>query len=69
MYAIRSYYVPGIGPADRLRLPRDRGVTGRVLQSGKAFAGAQPEVDDGFDPDVDTALDGEGRPLLRNNFV
>lgn len=52
------------GSGDRPRLPRDRGLTGRVLQGGGAFAAQRPEQDDAFDPDVDTALDGEGRPFL-----
>jgi len=60
----RECEVPGAGPADRARLPRDRGVTGRVAQGGGSVVATNPERDDDFDPDVDTALDGEGRPLL-----
>jgi GAF domain-containing protein len=60
----RERELPGAGPPDRPRLPRDRGVTGRVVQGGGAVAAAHPERDDVFDPDVDTALDGEGRPFL-----
>ena len=39
-------------------------MTGRVAQGGGSVAATNPERDDDFDPDVDTALDGEGRPLL-----
>jgi CheY-like chemotaxis protein/putative methionine-R-sulfoxide reductase with GAF domain len=60
----REHERPADGPGDRSQLPRDRGVTGQVLQGGAAVASAQPERDDHFDPDVDTALDGEGRALL-----
>ena len=59
-----EHELAGAGPGDRSQLPRDRGVTGQVLQGRGAVAEAQPERDDVFDPDVDTALDGEGRPLL-----
>jgi len=52
------------GPGDRERLPRDRGLTGAVLQTGSLVATDHPERDPRFDPEVDTAADGEPRPLL-----
>ncbi len=52
------------GVGDRERLPRDRGLTGGVLQSGNLVATDHPERDPRFDPEVDTAADGESRPLL-----
>jgi DNA-binding response OmpR family regulator len=52
------------GAGERERLPRDRGLTGSVLQTGAVVASGHPERDPRFDPDVDTAADGEVRPLL-----
>ena len=49
---------------ERRRLPRNRGLTGTVLQAGALVAAPHPERDARFDPEVDTARDGEARPLL-----
>ncbi|MBW2268177.1 MAG: response regulator [Deltaproteobacteria bacterium] len=60
----REHEVPCAGLGDRAQLSRDRGLTGRVLQGGAPVAAAHPECDEAFAPDIDTALDGEVRPLL-----
>jgi DNA-binding response OmpR family regulator len=52
------------GPGDRERLPRDRGLTATVLQTGGLVATDYPERDPRFDPHVDTPADGVARPLL-----
>jgi sigma-B regulation protein RsbU (phosphoserine phosphatase) len=52
------------GPGDRERLPRDRGLTATVLQTGGLVATDHPERDSRFDPQVDTPADGAARPLL-----
>lgn len=52
------------GVGDRDRLPRDRGLTGMVLQTGNLVATNHPERDPRYDPEVDTAADGKPRPLL-----
>jgi CheY-like chemotaxis protein/GAF domain-containing protein len=52
------------GCSDRERLPRDRGLTGVVLQTGSLVATDHPERDPRFDPEIDTAADGVPRPLL-----
>jgi DNA-binding response OmpR family regulator len=52
------------GPGDRERLPRDRGLTATVLQTGGLVATDYPERDPRFDPQVDTPADGVARPLL-----
>jgi len=54
----------GAGPGDRRRLPRDRGLTAMVLQTGSLVATDHPERDPRFDPEIDTAADGQTRPLL-----
>jgi len=54
----------GNSAGDRLRLPRDLGLTGRVLQSGEVLALANPGRDGRFDSEVDTPQDGRPRPLL-----
>lgn len=61
---VREHQVVGRGPGDHPRLPRNRGVTAGVLQGGPLVASEAPESEDAFDPSVDTALDGEGRPLV-----
>lgn len=53
-----------LGPVDRPRLPRDRGLTGGVLQTGRLVATDAPQSDARFDPDVDTPSGGEALPLL-----
>jgi DNA-binding response OmpR family regulator len=50
--------------ADRERLPRDRGLTGMVLQTGRLVAVDHPETDPRFDPEVDTPDDGAAAALL-----
>jgi CheY-like chemotaxis protein/GAF domain-containing protein len=50
--------------SDRERLPRDRGLTGVVLQTGSQVSTDHPEHDPRFDPEIDTAADGVPRPLL-----
>ena len=52
------------GVSDRARLPRDRGLTGVVLQAGSLVATDHPERDPRFDPEIDTAADGEPRRFL-----
>lgn len=52
------------GVSDRVRLPRDRGLTGMVLQTGHLVAADRPDRDSRFDAAVDTAADGVIRPLL-----
>ncbi|MDH3521902.1 MAG: response regulator [Myxococcales bacterium] len=52
------------GVSDRPRLPRDRGLTGLVLQTGRLVAADHPQSDSRFDPAVDTPADGRSRPLL-----
>lgn len=61
---LREHEVVARGPGDRSRIRRDRGLTSLVLQAGRALVTAHPEREEGFDPDIDTAADGEGRPLL-----
>jgi DNA-binding response OmpR family regulator len=53
----------GAGRADRARLPRERGLAGRVLAGGGAVAADQPESLQGFDVSVDTPEDGAAGPL------
>ena len=45
------------GVGDQRRLPRDRGLTGLVLQTGNLVATDRPERDPRFDASVDTALE------------
>jgi GAF domain-containing protein len=52
------------GVSDRSRLPRDRGLTGTVLQTGCLVATDQPESDPRFDPEVDTPEGGRVGPIL-----
>jgi len=49
---------------DRERLPRDRGLTGLALQTGRLVATEQPADDVRFDAAVDTPEDGVAGPLL-----
>jgi GAF domain-containing protein len=53
----------GAGRSDRPRLPRDRGLAGRVLAGGGAVAADAPESLPGFDVAVDTPEDGTAGPL------
>ncbi|HXK21781.1 MAG TPA: GAF domain-containing protein [Myxococcota bacterium] len=53
----------GAGRADRPRLPRERGIAGRVLAGGGAVAADQPESVPGFELAVDTPEDGAAGPL------
>jgi signal transduction protein with GAF and PtsI domain len=50
--------------ADRPRLGRGRGLTGAVFATGRPVATERPARDPRFDPAVDTAEDGEVRPLV-----
>jgi CheY-like chemotaxis protein len=52
------------GVSDRTRLPRDRGLTGTVLQTGCLVATDHPESDPRFDPEVDTPQGGGAGPFL-----
>jgi CheY-like chemotaxis protein len=54
--------VPGARP-ERPRLPRDRGLAGAVLGTGRTFASERPESESGFADDVDTPEDGGAGPL------
>ncbi len=49
---------------DRDRLPLDRGLVGRVAQTGQPIASDAPQDEDRFDEAVDTASDGLPRPML-----
>ena len=50
--------------ADRTRLPRGRGLTGTVLETGRLVATETPASDPRFDAAVDTPSDGAAAPLL-----
>jgi len=50
--------------SDRDELPRDRGLTGVVLQTGHLVATQDPASDPRFDPDWDTPSNGRVRPFL-----
>jgi len=50
--------------SDRPMLPRDRGLTGGVLQTGLPVAADEPWSDARFDPDADTPRDGRAAGLL-----
>jgi DNA-binding response OmpR family regulator len=52
------------GESDHERLPRDRGLTGLVLQTGALVATDHPEDDPRFDAAVDTPRGGAVGPLL-----
>jgi GAF domain-containing protein len=49
---------------DRSTLPVDRGLTGGVFQTGQLIASPAPRTDPRFDAAVDTADDGQPRPML-----
>jgi GAF domain-containing protein len=49
---------------DRPRLPRDRGLTASVLQTGRLVASDHPETDPRFDPEIDTPENGDVGPLV-----
>jgi GAF domain-containing protein len=49
---------------DRATLPRDRGLTGLVAQTGRLVAALEPQGDARFDPEADTAADGRSGPLI-----
>jgi DNA-binding NarL/FixJ family response regulator len=50
--------------SDRSRLPRDRGLTGLVAQTGRLVAVVHPESESRFDPLADTPEDGRPGPLF-----
>ena len=52
------------GRGDRKSLPRQRGLTALVLQTGRVVATDRPRADPRFDPDVDTPENGAIGPLL-----
>jgi GAF domain-containing protein len=52
------------GRGDRKSLPRQRGLTALVLQTGRVVATDRPQADGRFDPDVDTPENGVAGPLL-----
>lgn len=52
------------GRVDRARLPRDRGLTASVLQTGQLVATGRPQADARFDPSADTPEEGTPGPLL-----
>jgi FixJ family two-component response regulator len=52
------------GRGDRKSLPRQRGLTALVLQTGRVVASDRPQADPRFDPDVDTPEHGVPGPLL-----
>jgi DNA-binding response OmpR family regulator len=49
---------------DRPRLPRGRGLTGNVFETGRLVATETPASDPRFDAAVDTPADGAANPLL-----
>lgn len=53
----------GEGGADRERLPRDRGLTGRALATGRRVLCEDPSREEGFDPEVDAPAAGPAGPL------
>jgi DNA-binding response OmpR family regulator len=52
------------GETDHERLPRDRGLTGLVLQTGSLVATDHPEDDPRFDAEIDTPRGGAVGPML-----
>lgn len=52
------------GRGDRKSLPRQRGLTALVLQTGRVVATDRPQNDPRFDPDIDTPENGVAGPLL-----
>ena len=52
------------GRVDRARLPRNRGLTATVLQTGHLVATGRPQADARFDAAVDTPEDGSPGPVL-----
>jgi FixJ family two-component response regulator len=52
------------GRGDRKSLPRQRGLTALVLQTGRVVASDRPQADPRFDPDADTPENGVVGPLL-----
>jgi DNA-binding response OmpR family regulator len=50
--------------SDRARLPRSRGLTAAVLETGRLVATGSPAADPRFDPDVDTPEGSAAAPLL-----
>lgn len=52
------------GRGDRKNLPRQRGLTALVLQTGRVVATDRPQADARFDPDVDTPEHAQAAPLL-----
>jgi CheY-like chemotaxis protein len=52
------------GRADRDRLPRDGGLSGLALRSGRVVAAEHPAQESGFAPAIDTPRDGTPGPLL-----
>lgn len=53
----------GDARADRPQLPRERGLAGEVLRTGRSVASEQPDAEPGFAADVDTPEDGVAGPL------
>ena len=60
----REEQVDPDGRVDRERLPRSRGLTSVVLQTGHLVATPRPQGDPRFDAAVDTPEDGGAGPLL-----
>jgi CheY-like chemotaxis protein len=60
----REGQVDADGRIDRERLPRSRGLTAVVLQTGHLVATGRPQGDSRFDAAVDTPEDGGVGPLL-----
>ncbi len=54
----------GVGMADRGRLPLNRGLTGRAVETGAALLQMEPRQDPRFDLEVDTPLEGASWGLL-----
>lgn len=61
---VREAECDGARAADRLRLPRGRGLTGVVVETGCPVAAASPGGDGRFDPAIDTPESGVVGPLL-----
>ncbi len=61
---VREAECDGAFRADRPLLPRGRGLTGSVLETGRLVASDSPQADPRFDAAVDTPDGGSAGPLL-----
>lgn len=61
---VREAEYDGAVRADRPGLPRGRGLTGAVIETGRLVASESPQDDPRFDAEVDTPEGGSASPLL-----